>query len=1352
MKVKNKPGKKLLAMLLAGAMALAMLPVFIIPASGSDIFRDIFGEPDARVVPGAAAGKLPYRDGAPLLTVCEPLVGGVGMGEKNFIFGQYGTLGMEPTAANGYTARALPGGSEFWLGDYTLEETERTNVSLKRVLKLYEGNFNGDGRKNQLAVLCLANVRIGSDDSLDVVLFVCNADDNRWMTPVASFGRVDTKTGDADYVKDLFYCYDLACADLDGDGFDEIIVAPKGKSHLSVFSLIAGADWQTWEASGGWKAPVNVPFGDPTYNAGQTSAPSASDLAMGSKGMTFSMAVGDVDRDGCEDIVYVASGTKKGDFTGAYRSAYVLYGDKTLSKLSEANQQQKLNIDMQEGNGKGSNEGQRAFGRFGVTIASMPGGPPDKETKLPAGSEPRIFLAFEEYNNLDFNGKSDTCRCHYYSIGSLRFVSRSSSFQWSFVCRRENTLNGGSDPVRYLDQRKHTAALKINYLMYGYGLHDTNTVKTNNPYAWGSLLVNGELTPFAVSLGEAKSNVYQTGDSRNLYNKDKGIDFNREVFSQRACTVTGDGDGVMVHWLDGGKRYIKYFDCSTDTAKNSEGESTYQGYKEVPALSMEAKSSDWLYFALPDVNNDSLFLKFQRHEFFWSDPRVAAALASPPYYDSLPNAQGATTFGQIVQSANGTTKAYSDSAGAYVSLEGKLGCELFKVVVEAEVAYDHTWTNETEKMSTVTYSIEKSAPAGTDVVLLATNAFDVYTYTLYSPTGDNPTGRYGEEDYVVVVPRNDRYASKLIDVSYDEYKEFRRNDTKDILPDLSEVFTHTPGKPETYPETTPAFAENTLLSIPSQYPRVSSTALSIETTEEVTNTKLESNTVSAKLGIGFEAGSDKIGGVKAMVGGTYAHDWTNGKITSNATGVYTGGEIYRQEDSKIGFGVELIRYTYTNNPEKLPGKETYGFPVVTYLLSDVQQPDGTAPDGAVYVYALGDNGGIVEEAYPSAPNNVKYHVTAPGVTGNSSTMLVGAPEGMTLATGNIASADEDFTIALDSHVKPGTYKLKLMVGGKESNEFKLTVTPRKYDLRVANKNTGETQPLQSVKGGDWVDVDVSAWKGGSTYFMWTNDDADLINAKHTQKEIAGGEGFHRTQPVLRFRMPGQDLNLEADFHGHPEDIARIRCVDLGDYSGGTRITNEPARSSLHTQGVNAALLWADFGNGLDGAAYTRVRADADYAPDVTWTLDGSYTGSGAATGIEASGAILGSPSAILTLGSGELSEKITVTATSKATGIKKSIAIPIDQPKLAVTANPSPVIFTADEPGYTAADLSKKVNLFNNNSMSGVAADGSITFKECTMAGDDPAAFQLATSLAGTTLKARQEKPIFVCPAAGLTE
>ena len=159
-------------------------------------------------------------------------------------------------------------------------------------------------------------------------------------------------------------------------------------------------------------------------------------------------------------------------------------------------------------------------------------------------------------------------------------------------------------------------------------------------------------------------------------------------------------------------------------------------------------------------------------------------------------------------------------------------------------------SSENETTTEVTFSQSFSATGGEDTVVLSTVAYDAYAYTAYYP-GVN--GTLEESPYIIYVPRGGADSVKTASLTYEDYLTFIPY-ANGVLPDLKDVFTHTVGKPETYPHIAPSGVNVEAGSIIT-HPRLStfpsntgSQTLTIDITEETSQTTSAGSSISAKLG------------------------------------------------------------------------------------------------------------------------------------------------------------------------------------------------------------------------------------------------------------------------------------------------------------------------------------------------------------------------------------------------------------------------------------------------------------------------------------------------------------------------
>ena len=1092
--------------------------------------------------------NLPYRPNSPIMSVRELYYSG--MLDFPYVFGKGGALGKAATYANSYTRQAvttenyafkLPAG-------YTLDE----------VIKTYEGDFDGDGKKNELAVICATR----SGTAYYMQLYTASAEDNRALTLVATLNTTLGGSKNPYTPATTFYNnVDVITADVNGDGVDEIIVARYNDARLSTYYNIQGGSM--------WRGPVITPFEAPTYISGLSDV-TVDDLSLGNPGIAFSMAAGDINRDGCEDIVYIASGLKQDGHAGAFRSAAALFGTRGAAVPTYTEQSLNLNATtLSEGTGQNDSTNQRAFGRFGLTVADM-----ENDGQL------EILVAYMEIVDVQFNrSDSDGFVSKYYNVGRLDYTG--DAFEWSYMYRSGKTKNsgdgGGEKNNKGYDVKTHTNSLKIARLEYDYGAH------SSSDDGWGSIIVNGEVYSYVKVIDPQTSEASYTCKKQANWARDSHndhVDIDNEVYSIRQASITGDGDGFLIHHRHGSTQYFAFYDSSTNTL------ATQQAYAEL--FKYTSTDKYWYYSALPDVDNDSVYLEYKKHSFFYADPVVLAALASPPYFGQLDTGSAAgsnytnssTYYGSIYGNSEGTINSSTINVGAYVAGEFSLGVPVISnVKVEFEVAYNHSMTKESQKMVTVQYTDGDSTSGGEDSVVLMTLPCDVYSYTMHFY---DDSGQAQSNEYNVVVPYNS--AQRQL-VSYAYYEQIRANDTEGVLPDLSGVFTHILGNPASYHTSAPNDATNASIKDGSVmyykdskkgFPKsMGKSEQSVTITRETTTASLTGNSVSAKLGVGGE-----VVGQSIVAGVTSGGEWTKGKITSQTEGVAFSAEVYGQGDSHNGnFQWQPLEYIYQY--ETTEGSETVlrEFPVVTYLIPNCTNPTSAALSSVT----VGEQNG---ELKAFTAGTVSFPVQVDGIAINEPVSLdAGAAAGISLNTSVLSPSDTSISISVDNTLLDGDYPLTLLVGSvgsqKESEVFYLSVSPRKFTVSLngggANAyGEGEYWPGESVK------VYLGDKSGPNAYQITYTGLSD-----QTIKIIDEESQF-------TFTMPYKDVTITASLINYP-----LTSINVTPGYGTTSVVNRGGTKEI----------WALFNtNGFADFTYGNTRANQGFIPPVTWTIEGASGG------------------------------------------------------------------------------------------------------------------------------------------------
>ena len=193
------------------------------------------------------------------------------------------------------------------------------------------------------------------------------------------------------------------------------------------------------------------------------------------------------------------------------------------------------------------------------------------------------------------------------------------------------------------------------------------------------------------------------------------------------------------------------------------------------------------------TNIDTRRFKFVSCQATMSEPRIKFMLAAAPYYEGYDYSNGpSTSWAQ--SSSQSYTEGYSNGTKASVIFgyeqENKVslfGIEIGKYGFEFETEISHEW--EKSVSNTNTYTFESGCDTGDDdVVGLSMTPVWLYTYECIDSNNPDNIGEKlvcGAPSY----PRN-------LEITLTDYMKLR-GDREDI-PDLSTVFTHTPGKPFTY--------------------------------------------------------------------------------------------------------------------------------------------------------------------------------------------------------------------------------------------------------------------------------------------------------------------------------------------------------------------------------------------------------------------------------------------------------------------------------------------------------------------------------------------------------------------------
>lgn len=191
---------------------------------------------------------------------------------------------------------------------------------------------------------------------------------------------------------------------------------------------------------------------------------------------------------------------------------------------------------------------------------------------------------------------------------------------------------------------------------------------------------------------------------------------------------------------------------------------------------------------LPDIDNDSVRLKYEGEYPVYTNPEVYAILQASPYFDDVQEVyeyvnNGGTSYSTSKGSSNTVSANLSISVGAYVSSEIQLiGAGEVEVELSYGASFEYANTKTTEYE--ITYN---AAGGGSDQVVLYCLKYMYYEYSIY-----DPIARKWEP---VVMPVCLGPSTSIIDVA--DYDKVARR-SKGLNEIYNNILNNTAGDPATY--------------------------------------------------------------------------------------------------------------------------------------------------------------------------------------------------------------------------------------------------------------------------------------------------------------------------------------------------------------------------------------------------------------------------------------------------------------------------------------------------------------------------------------------------------------------------
>lgn len=189
----------------------------------------------------------------------------------------------------------------------------------------------------------------------------------------------------------------------------------------------------------------------------------------------------------------------------------------------------------------------------------------------------------------------------------------------------------------------------------------------------------------------------------------------------------------------------------------------------------------------PTIRSSSLGSDKDPHVLLYGNNKIVAVLAAPPVYGNLGQALGnnVTTFGSIQNSSYSSTLEVQTRAGVIVGADVEFPFGIVKAEVEAEFMLEYTHNNTWTRSET--HSLTFGATDAQNQVVFATTPYDRYLYAVTSSSTPQAVGSI----VVVDVPQ----PSTTLSVTLDKYNEWY----SDGIQITSDTLANVPYDLSTYP-------------------------------------------------------------------------------------------------------------------------------------------------------------------------------------------------------------------------------------------------------------------------------------------------------------------------------------------------------------------------------------------------------------------------------------------------------------------------------------------------------------------------------------------------------------------------
>ena len=644
---------------------------------------------------------------------------------------------------NGYTGGQL-GGTELYR-DVTSKNSHKRRAYAESVA------FNpGGGRDSNVATVYITTVdgnRSNQKISLEIASFTNEGKTRSTTTYTVTTCGAGSALNESGYfyTPDYTALIDITAGDYDGDGLDEI--ALYGADNRVVIYKYEGGRLRNWKTIGSSEIYTDTEV-----------SKSGDGSATVKRAAVVTLESYDLDKNNTDELVITVSAPQGVSKTKYKEMNYgYIYGGKPFVQQSKIPLYDSSVVLHSANSAAGDFTGNgRNMLIFGGRAAS---------TSNPTGINinDKMAVRIVNYNHSTKSYEASDIQKYGEEFNSTMLVERGLKYNppvgmTAFNMYGEKDSDGNSGERLFLFDRLYkyvggTFQADGTTINYGSDQRNNANEKRNKDKTWILGITKGNFTKQDIGRKEQLIAVVGQKESGN------------DAYWFQIAYISADSNGNAVRNWEGVLNQATNYYNRTD--KSREGA--------------------YLTVCAPDVDNDSMLLKFKGSETYYSKPEVQAIMQSAPYfrdvadvYDDYLN-NGATTYGKSESDSKGVSASIEVSLGAYISAEASLGASAeMETSIAAVASYEHqsTWTTSTE--------VEYAGGIGDDYVVMYTVPFHRYVYDGILENG---------KTYPVII--EEPLTPSTVIVTVDKYDEIASM-YEGLEPIRGNVLKSTPGDPQSY--------------------------------------------------------------------------------------------------------------------------------------------------------------------------------------------------------------------------------------------------------------------------------------------------------------------------------------------------------------------------------------------------------------------------------------------------------------------------------------------------------------------------------------------------------------------------